>query len=575
MRVFQNLFLGGCFASLLLSGCIDNDYDLSDVDTNVSVQVNDLIIPVNLDVIKLKSVIDLNEDDAVRIVDGQYVALLEGALSSSEVGVERFWIPKPADESKLITVPVSTNAAALRADAPLLTARISSAEANVEVSMSATGIDPAIQTLDTLDFNSDFEIVVSASGLAQWVDGFTLQDFELNLPPNCDLTVSDNGEYNSKTGLVTFPGNLVVNGISKVLHVHMRELQADQAGIELVNQSMDYRSDCNASGVLAVYNDQLKPGVDAATLLGLTTVQYRYGVTFEGDIEVTSVSGEVDYRYPDMYVSPIKLDDMPDMLMQPGTKVVIENPQIYVSMNNPMYTSGVNAAISLSLSPEPASLLNFETALKTYGEQNVFCLSPSKPSQYYSSDAADYSQAIFQPFENLGSVLAGDGLPQLINVDVTATVKQRVSNFQLGDYGAVEGYYTFYAPLELTPGSEVFYTDTIADWNDEELDAVTIRRLRITAEVVKDIPYAIELTVLPIDVQGNVINNLKTTAVLGAKTDEAIPLDVVLNGEIRHLDGIILKAHVKADQADILTPEMWLKVSNVRVTATGSYDKEL
>ena len=92
---------------------------------------------------------------------------------------------------------------------------------------------------------------------------------------------------------------------------------------------------------------------------------------------------------------------------------------------------------------------------------------------------------------------------------------------------------------------------------------------------VKDIPYAIDLTVLPIDVDGNVVKNCSAKATLGVQTGEAIPLDVEIEGEIRHLDGIVLKAHVQADRAETLSPEMSLKVSKVRVTATGSYDKEL
>lgn len=35
------------FACSLVS-CINNDYDLSDIDTTVGIAVNDLVIPVNL-----------------------------------------------------------------------------------------------------------------------------------------------------------------------------------------------------------------------------------------------------------------------------------------------------------------------------------------------------------------------------------------------------------------------------------------------------------------------------------------------------------------------------------------------
>ncbi len=44
---------------LTLAGCIEEGYDLTDIDTTSRFMVNDLVIPVNLDAITLKSVIDI------------------------------------------------------------------------------------------------------------------------------------------------------------------------------------------------------------------------------------------------------------------------------------------------------------------------------------------------------------------------------------------------------------------------------------------------------------------------------------------------------------------------------------
>ena len=576
MKIKLPLLLGLGLSPLVFDACIDNNYDLDNVDTDVSFAIHELVIPMNLDAIKLKSVIDIEDGDAVQVVDGQYAALLKGKISSSDVGVPRFVIPKPADESKQITTSAQAGVLSpLRSDAPILSATIAASDASADIKLAATDIDAAIQSIDTIGFKSTIQVTIQALNLSYLIDGFSLEGLELRLPAHCKVSVSDQGVYEERTGRVTFPESLVVEGTQKVLTVELSELQADQAGVRLINGSFSYNSVCQASGVLAIYRSQLKPGVSESTLAAMRSLTYRYGVVFEDDIAVDSFSGDVAYAYPDMHVAPILLDELPDVLSQPGTHVEIENPQIYFSVNNPLAGSGVNPELELSLDPVPSSQEDFEVAVQAYGEQNSFCLSPTKPVTYYKDNEVDYSQAVYQPFSNLGKVLAGDGLPSQINVEVETGVNQRVSNFQLGAVGCIEGTYTFFAPLALSPGSEICYTDTIADWNDEDVDAMTIEHLRLSAQVVKDIPYAIELSVLPIDVHGNVINDIVATATLGAETDQPIPLEVEVTGDITHLDGIILKARVKAEKAETLSEEMTLNVSELRLTVSGKSKDEL
>ena len=62
-------------APLLLSGCIDDDYDLSDIDGTVELQVKDLTIPMNLDDIKLTNNIEIRENGQIKIVDDKYVII--------------------------------------------------------------------------------------------------------------------------------------------------------------------------------------------------------------------------------------------------------------------------------------------------------------------------------------------------------------------------------------------------------------------------------------------------------------------------------------------------------------------
>ena len=52
-----NYFLTGmasASALLMLPGCIDDNYDLSDIDTTTELKVNDLVVPLNLKSISMQ-----------------------------------------------------------------------------------------------------------------------------------------------------------------------------------------------------------------------------------------------------------------------------------------------------------------------------------------------------------------------------------------------------------------------------------------------------------------------------------------------------------------------------------------
>lgn len=80
------LLSAGVIAASALTGCVDDKYDLSDIDTTVKVEVNDLTVPVNIDPITMKTIFDINEDDpdaTVKELDGVYAIVRSGSFSGS------------------------------------------------------------------------------------------------------------------------------------------------------------------------------------------------------------------------------------------------------------------------------------------------------------------------------------------------------------------------------------------------------------------------------------------------------------------------------------------------------------
>ena len=95
---------------LSLCSCFNNDYDLSDIDTNVRVQAKDLVIPINMSPITLERVLDIDDsepDAKIRRVNGEYAVVKEGRFSSSNININPFRIARLKDVTATAFMPVT------------------------------------------------------------------------------------------------------------------------------------------------------------------------------------------------------------------------------------------------------------------------------------------------------------------------------------------------------------------------------------------------------------------------------------------------------------------------------------
>ena len=191
----------------------------------------------------------------------------------------------------------------------------------------------------------------------------------------------------------------------------------------------------------------------------------------------------------------------------------------------------------------------------------------------------DFAGAVFHSFTTLGDMLSGDGLPERIAVNVTEAryPLQKVKGLRLGvNYGSVNGNYLLYAPLDLKEGSVVRYEDTIDGWNDEDVDALTISSLEVTALVTSDLPLAIDITGHPIGVDGKPIDNVSIEGATVPAGATEYPVTIKISGAITHLDGLKFTAScVAADAASVIKPTQSINITHIRAKVSGTYTKEL
>jgi hypothetical protein len=105
---------------------------------------------------------------------------------------------------------------------------------------------------------------------------------------------------------------------------------------------------------------------------------------------------------------------------------------------------------------------------------------------------------------------------------------------------------------------------------------VTITELNIRATIQCDIPIALDIKANPIDAGGNIINNVSIEGVHIADGSQPQEVNIRITGNITGLDGIRYEAVATAGpDGGALRPDMNIRVSNLRPTVSGYYEKEL
>ncbi len=571
--------------------CVDNDYDLSDIDTTTRLTVNDLVVPVNIDEVELGDIITYDDDSRIKVVEiggKSFYALTEtGTFSSDKIHINSVTADAPVLAPTTRTLQQVIDESQMRGRAASVTGNVATYEIENmgnNFTYSAFEVDEAIVDLDAAKTEPmNFRIHLDCLNLDESVKSIDFTDLIIQLPKGLTAT-TNNGSYNSTTGLWIIPV-FHVNGKSAdaMLSATAIDFKANNAKINNQRNFIFNSKFMVQSGLLTVTN------AEGHTLP--PTLEFRASYTLD-DIKVKSFSGTLNYNLNGMSIDPVNLSNLPDFLSGEGTNIMLANPQLYIGLNNPVAGERLNymAGISITAKRDNYRDLVFPMDNGTFqvgynhgvtGPYN-FVLAPSAndlntPEKY----AANLS---FQPYTALSDMLAipeanaAQTLPKqlIVNVVNPGIPTQGVEDFDLGvDLPGVEGSYEFVAPLNLEPGSQITYSERRDGWNDEDLDAVVISKLSLTATAVNNTPLSATLVAYPIDINGNVINDVEIKSnTLGA--DSSTDVVIEMTGEVRHLDGVIFKATVHpGDDNRVLEPSQTIKLSNIRARVTGYYEKEL
>lgn len=551
------LAAAGAFSMMLFTGCIDESYDLRDIDTTMQFEVDNLTLPLNLAPIQFDDMVDLSDEECIEIIDGEYVLVKNGDFNSEEIHIRDIKSSAVKGEQ-----PSSQHMATVVSgvDIPLATAKF-------PFSYTYNNVDKYIKKIVSGKVDLTLTVVLSTKyddGKAIECD---LKNLVFELPAgfygttgNGDVIDADSGNEVSVASARTD-----ANGEYK-FNFHVTSFGFEATGAELDGQSFHLATDMTLkSGTLTSLNGNGNPG----------SISLDFNIS---DLEVSTFTGRVYYAVENLDPEDVELNDLPDVLRDKETKIRLKNPQLFVKLQNPLDNYGITASTGVIITQirpadeeiERASLLRRLQVAPIAGFQN-FCLSPINDV----ANIEGFENAQWNEMQNLGSIVYGNGLPEGLHIEFDSPMMDEadVVDFELGqDLGAIHGDYKFFAPLDLDNGSFIYYTDEATGWGlSSDSDELEIRHLSIEADAVSNLPVAMTLTATPIDVDGNLITDVKVTKVdIPAFGKERI--EIKMEGTIRNLDGMRYVLTVKAGQdTEALKPTQSLTLNNLKVRVSGSY----
>ena len=566
-------------ALVSLTACVDDKYDLSDIDTTTEIKVKDLTLPVNIDEIKLGDIISVEDDSEFKeiMVGGQkvYAVNKSGEFNSDPIEIPTFNITAP--EVNGLTIGFGQSAArASRAGSHEFT--LSNPE-TTRVSYSAKDIDPAIMALDEITTTPfDIKVNFDASSVANLLS-LELKDLTLTLPKGLVIANLSPAEINYENGKLTIPSlSLDNNGNAEITLTATGISNMAQNGYLIQNHMLDINEDIIISeATLAV-----EPKDNASATVPSSV---EIGVSFSfSDLVPQTFSGDIQYNVNGISINPVEINDLPDFLAGQETDIVLANPQIYLNLNNPVgkydlaYQTGINITpVRNGVDGNILTLDNNNKIEVNNGSSlsNIY-LSPNVVTTF--PDAFSNPAPVHYGFSSLSGAIAGEGIPQQLKIDLVdpQIPVQHVSGFRLGEVlDGVHGKWEFLAPLAFKAGSQSKIIYTADGWNDEDVDAITINHLSISFSATNTLPVDLIISGYPIDVNGNRISGteLVPQTVQAGAVDQNVVLEV--KGTVTHLDGFTFDITIGSGSEEALSPDQTIMLKNIRAKVSGSYIKEL
>lgn len=509
-RIYKSLFtcaVAGVMAGGMLTSCIDDSYDLDDIDLTINVG-GDLGVPTSsTEQYTISDVLDLSSTSSIKATGdqygyakGDYVLVENGDPSYSTVNID-------TQDVKNITcdptnVKLSFTSQGTNQDVDQTIEGIHS-----KVKLSDDNIDKQLLSLTRIDANVKLDMGFKLEASTGFKGSLTLMPgFTLTYPEGWTIDLYDQ----------SMASYCKVEGRKLIFTAAKKFTTASGLSIPLKVTSFDFTSMPAGEGLykpghFLVNGELLTSGpvrVSTGSTAAGTAIDLNVKITPRiPAMTITAITGKIDPKV-DIDNSSFEINDIPDFLAEEDNYLDLTDPRIVLNVNNGSPVDiNLNAVVEAVTKNGGVRQIGIGDA---HGTSQVMVKASSQNKIVLSATGNAVEGTTVVKVPGLSELLAK--IPDRINIkDVTAKVpSNKEYTIRLGSKFSVVTGYEAVVPLAFGENLRLSYSTDETGW-DEDLSKYNFNEVTATMKVENSIPLEMVPEVQALDVFGHVIEDVTAT----------------------------------------------------------------
>ncbi len=544
-----------CGLLTLGTGCTDNDFDLSKIDTTIGIGGDGLTLPTNsTENIMLDDFLELNNSDLVSIADnGDYMFHKEGDdCTPAHPNIDKVIVTSQGINNNFkvaVVVPPSALLSGRKLSKRAKKIDLIKAGGKVAEFEYVGNAPKEIEDLTSAGVSAPVTIRLNLSNdLKNFVPKF--KELTLQIPSYMHLDITscspNSYSYNPKTGKITLTdvstaSNIVIEG--KVTTLDFKATPTTNNKLTFVaNKKNEGKVNMKGEIETSISFDEIN-----ANVTSIPSDLHLSAVMSMDDITITSAKGKFNPDIDLGNLGNIEINNVPDFLTGDEVNVNLHNPIIELEIGSNIAVTGkVSGTIVATFdNGKPNRSVDIPKMTIKPNANTRICICKHKEGV----DDTQYDEVVEVP--NLSDIFAT--IPKTIKFDADASADAtKEAEVKLGHQYTITPKYNITAPLAFDAGANISYTDSFDGWNEdiEDCEFAEGTYIELTADIENKLPAYLDVNADAIDVDGNKMSQdlieVKVSNSIAASTDgvqaKTTPIIITLrekkSGMLKKVDGL-------------------------------------
>lgn len=538
----------GTAAVVGFSGCTDNDYDLSEIDSTIGIGGDGLEIPsLSTEIIPLKDVLELEANGSVveDEVSGDYVFRQSGAdVAPVHPFIDKITVAEQNSVSNDLELTFSSASGSRRRSATRAGGQSVVADGWIQAFTYEGNKPEEVVELSDAEVSSTVTLDIDFSDVKSVVSKF--DQIEVDMPAFMTIKNVNCGGYafeqsGSKLTLknVYTSSNMTIT--ADITSLNFKEKDTSYGSLSISGGKVKMEGKVHVTAVASSFNSGAG-----------TTGRKISSVMNMSKFVVNAATGKFSPEIALSDLGNIKVSGIPDFLQGGNVVVDLYNPQIKLTVTSDMNVPGtLNGVIKSFKNGQLLATVNVDNIPIDANKTSTICICRR------SEGISGFDHVLTNA--NLSKLI--ETIPDNITFSANASADQTNSyRFELGHNYTVQPAYSVDAPIAFGENASIEYRDTLDGWNDniKDFELAEGAYVNMDASIKSCVPAYMTVSTVPVDVNGNAISadelSVEVTGSVEASKDGVsettspvnIKVSQMKKGAMKKLDGIVFVVAGKA-----------------------------